>query len=204
MIPKFPDSHVGLICPNPQLKNPFTSPILSTPPRAGFQAPDGRDGKPQHCSATQGPAQVLSTEPAPTALQLPSAAALRQILGKCTGSQTNQTFQPVALRRARQLCAALPARATQLINSVLINGELSHQEFIQPVIIYKVVIAKQPQLNTIPCSLLFKHHHVKLIGTCLLMNVKYFKSCTIKLTTGMLFSKHPGMNCFIPWEEPPL
>lgn len=135
---------------------------------------------------------------------LPSAAALRQILGKCTRSQTNQTFQPVALQRARQLCAALPVQATQLINSLLINSELSHQEFIQPVIIYKVIIAKQSQLNTIPYSLLFKHYNVKLIGTCLLMNVKYFKSCTIKLTTGMLFSKHRRMNCFIPWEEPSL
>lgn len=82
-------------------------------------------------------------------------------------------------------------QAAQLINSVLINSALSHQEFIESVIIYRVIIAKQPQLNTIPCSLLLKHHNVKLIGTCLLINMKYFKSCTIKLTTGMLFSKQP-------------
>lgn len=74
---------------------------------------------------------------------------------------------------------------------MLINGALSHQEFIESVIIYKVIIAKQPQLNTIPCSLLLKRHNVKLIGTCLLINMNYFKSCTIKLTAGMLFSKQP-------------
>lgn len=85
----------------------------------------------------------------------------------------------------------LPLYAAQLINSVLINGALSQQEFIESVTIYKVIIAKQPQLNTIPCSLLFNHHNEKLIGTCLLINMKYFKSCTIKLTTGMLFSKQP-------------
>lgn len=83
---------------------------------------------------------------------------------------------------------------------------LSHQEFIETVIIYKVIIAKQPQLNTIPCHLFLKHHHVQLIGTCLLINMKYFKSCTITLNTGMLFSKQLWMNrtVLICWEEPPL